>query len=221
MAAFAHAVDLGFRYLETDVHVTADGVLVAFHDPDLRRTCGLDARIADLPWDELAAARVDGREPIPRMRDLLEAFPEVRLNIDAKADGAVPPLVELVVAHDAVDRVCLGSFSIRRIRRIRRALGRRALTAMVTPEVAALKLFGRRVSGGPLAAQVPVAFGRVTVLDEQFVARAHRNEVPVHVWTIDDPGEMHRLLDLGVDGIMTDRPDVLRDVYIERDIWQA
>lgn len=194
---------------------------MAFHDADLRRTCGIDAQIAELAWDELATARVGGREPIPRLRELLETFPDVRFNIDAKADGSVAPLIGLVGELDAVDRVCLGSFSIRRIRRIRRALGPRVLTTMVTPEVAALKLLGRRPRGGPLAAQVPVSYGRVTVVDEPFLARARRVDVPVHVWTIDEPAEMHRLLDLGVDGIMTDRPDVLRDVYVERDIWQS
>ena len=220
-AAFAHAVDLGFHHLETDVHVTADGVLVAFHDDDLRRTCGIDARIADLPWSEVAAARVEGHEPIPRLRELMEAFPEVRFNIDAKADGAVAPLIALVEELDAVERVCLASFSLRRIRRLRRAFGSRGLTAMVTPEIAALKLLGRSPRGVPVAAQVPVRHGRIEVVDEAFVRRARARSVPVHVWTIDDPTEMHRLLDLGVDGIMTDRPDLLREVYIERGIWHG
>lgn len=201
--------------------MTADGVLVAFHDDDLRRTCGIDARIADLPWSEVAAARVDGHEPIPRLRELMEAFPEARFNIDAKAEGAVAPLIALVEELDAVDRVCLASFSLRRIRRIRRAFGSRALTAMVTPEIAGLKLLGRGPRGVPVAAQVPVRSGRIEVVTPAFVRRAQGQGVPVHVWTIDDAAEMHRLLDLGVGGIMTDRPDVLRDVYAERGIWHG
>ncbi len=218
-AAFAHAVGLGFRYLETDVHATADGVLVAFHDADLQRTCGIDARIGELSWSELSEARVDGREPIPLMRDLMEEFPDARFNIDAKADTAVEPLIALVRDLDALDRVCLASFSRARLRRIRRTFGVRVLTAMVSVEIAALKLAGRAPSGGPTAAQVPPSYGRLTVVDASFLRRAHRRQVPVHVWTIDDAAEMHRLLDLGVDGIMTDRPDVLRDVCIERGIW--
>lgn len=225
MAAFAHAVDLGYRYLETDVHLTADGVLVAFHDTDLSRTCGVDREIADLTADELADVRVAGTEPIPLMRDLLERFPDVRFNIDCKSDAAAPALVQLIRELDALDRVCLGAFSHARLRKLRALLGEGLLTCMSPQEVASLRLTGRIAGRAPRVAQVPVRYGRptgtrgVTVITDRFVRAARRAGVAVHVWTIDDPDEMHRLLDLGVDGIMTDRPDVLRDVLIERGAW--
>jgi glycerophosphoryl diester phosphodiesterase len=219
LPAFAHAVGLGYRYLETDVHVSVDGVLVAFHDPDLRRTCGVDGEIASMPWARIAAARVDGRAPIPTMRELLEAFPDARFNIDCKSDRAVDALVHLVEDHDAIDRVCIGAFGHRRLGRIRARLGPGLLTALSPQEVAALRI-GRRLPGaGPRVAQVPVRAGRVEVVTERFVADAHRLGVAVHVWTIDDPAEMHRLLDRGVDGIMTDRPEVLRSVLESRGAW--
>lgn len=218
MPAFEHAVRLGYRYLETDVHVTADGVVVAFHDNDLSRTCGRQGRISELPWAEVRAARVDAKEPILTLSDLLEAFPDARLNIDCKSDAAVGPLAEEIVRHDVLDRVCLASFSDSRIRALRRRLGVGICTGAATRELAVLWVSGRNI-GGALAAQVPVRQRGLTVVTERFIRRAHRNRVVVHVWTIDDRREINRLLDLGVDGIMTDRPAILRDVFVERNIW--
>jgi glycerophosphoryl diester phosphodiesterase len=219
LPAFRHAVDLGFRYLETDVHVSADGVLVAFHDEDLSRSCGVDARIADLPWSEIEALRVDGREPIPRMRDLFEAFPSVRFNIDAKSDAAVDPLGDLVEELEALDRVCLAAFSRRRLQRFRSRFGRRVLTNTSQMETILVALFGWMPGDTPVAAQVPPKQGWLPVVNSRFVRLAHRGERAVHVWTIDEPEEMHRLLDLGVDGIMTDQPEKLRAVFEERGVW--
>lgn len=218
MPAFERAVELGFVYLETDVHVTTDGVVVAFHDADLARTCGRPGRIDELPWSEVSTARVDGREPIPRLDELFERFPDARINIDCKADSAVDGLVAAIRRADALHRVCVGSFSDRRLRRLRAALGAALCTSYGPAQIAALRLVGRAVGRGE-AAQVPVSRGAVTVVDERFVRRAHRRDLAVHVWTIDDPTEMHRLLQLGVDGIMTDRPAVLRSVLEERGQW--
>jgi len=218
MPAFEGAIRLGFTYLETDVHVTTDGVLVAFHDDDLTRTCGRPGRISDLPWSEVEAARVAGREPIPRLDDLLASWPQARFNIDCKSDRAVEPLAGVLERAAILDRVCVASFSDRRIARLRRRLGPRLCTGAGPIELAALRyrVLPRRVA---LAAQVPVRRRNVTIVDRAFVARAHRLGVAVHVWTIDDPDEMRRLLDLGVDGIMTDRPAVLREVLGDRGQW--
>jgi glycerophosphoryl diester phosphodiesterase len=218
MPAFEYAVGLGYRYLETDVQVTADGVLVAFHDDDLQRTCGRPMRISELPWSEVQTALVDGRAPIPLLEDLLGSFPEARINIDCKTDAAVPALVSVLQRTRALDRVLVGSFSDRRLHRIRGLLGPRLATSLGPRGVAALR-FGRPRSAAAHAAQVPVKQGRITIVEHGFVARAHRLGMQVHVWTIDDPAEMHRLLDLGVDGIMTDKPAVLREVFEQRGIW--
>ena len=219
LPAFQQAVDLGYRYLETDVHLSADGVLVAFHDDDLNRTCGVDARIDQLSSVEIAALRVDGREPIPTMRELFEEFPTARFNIDAKSSATVDPLCNLVEELAALDRVCLASFQWRRLRRIRERFGSRVLTNTSQPETAALVVGGWVPGSLPKAVQVPTSFGAVSVVTERTVRRAHRHGSPVHVWTIDDADEMHRLLDLGVDGIMTDRLETLRDVLVGRGQW--
>jgi glycerophosphoryl diester phosphodiesterase len=218
LPAFAHAIELGFRYLETDVQVTADGVLVAFHDDDLARTCGRPGRISELPWADVATARVDGREPIPRLVELLDAWPEVRWNIDCKTDRAADPLVRELQRANVLGRVCVSAFSDRRLLRLRRRLGRGLCSSAGPAELTAIRLIGWTFPG-PLAAQVPVRRGRLTVVDERFVARAHRRGIVVQVCTIDDAAEMTRLLDLGVDGIMTDRPAVLRDVLRSRGQW--
>ncbi len=225
MRAFEHAVSLGYRYLETDVHLTADGVLVAFHDADLRRTCGHPGEIITMPWAELAALRVDGREPIPRMRDLLERWPDIRFNIDCKSDAALEPLAQLLTDMDAMDRVCIGSFSHRRLRRLRGRLGHRLLTTLSPAEITSLWFSGWVPGNESRAAQVPPSAGRraglghIEVVTQRFIRQSHDRRIAVHVWTINDRDEMHRLLDLGVDGIMTDRPEVLRDVFDERGIW--
>jgi glycerophosphoryl diester phosphodiesterase len=219
MPAFQYAVDAGYHYVETDVQVTADGVLVAFHDNDLSRTCGRAGRISDLPWSEVRTAMVDGRAPIPLLEDLLGTWPELRVNIDCKSNEAIDALVASLRRTASLPRVCVGAFSDRRLTRLRAALGDGLCTSLGPRGVATLR-FGRPKRMPALAAQVPTHQGPITVVNESFVAKAHALGLQVHVWTIDDPAEMHRLLDLGVDGIMTDRPLVLRSVFEERGVWR-
>jgi glycerophosphoryl diester phosphodiesterase len=227
MAAFARAVTAGYRYLETDVHATADGVAVVFHDDTLDRMFGSPGRIEDLTWGELSSIRDDGEAVVPRLVDVLDAWPECRINIDMKADSAVDPTIEAIWKVNARDRVLLASFSDRRIRWARKVCGPRQATSMGQRETAALRFgswYGRGLAGfvpGVAAAQVPVRYKGIRVVDARFVAHTHRLGMQVHVWTIDDPAEMHELLDLGVDGIMTDRIGVLRDVLIARGRWPS
>ena len=191
MPAFEHAVDLGYRYLETDVHVTADGVVVAFHDDDLSRTCGRPGRISRAAVAEVATARVDGREPIPRLDDLLDAFPDAarqhRLQ-DRRARSA--RWATSSSARRASSTGCASaSFSDRRLRRLRQRFGPRLCTQRRPGR--ARPCCGSSASPRPAccAAQVPVAMQGVTVVtDAGFVRRCHRRGIEVHVWTIDDAG---------------------------------
>lgn len=222
LPAFEHAVRLGYRYLETDVHVTSDGVLLAFHDDVLDRVTDGHGRIDELPWSTVHHAKVDGREPIPLFEDLLGAFPDARVNVDPKHDGAVPALAEALRRCGAIERVCIGAFSDRRLSRLRRLLGPTLCTSLGPAATARLRGASFGVPTGRLpspCAQVPVRTGKVTLVDERFVAAAHRRGMHVHVWTIDDRDVMERLLDLGVDGLMTDRPAVLREVLESRGQW--
>ncbi len=222
LPAFEHAVRLGYRHLETDVHATADGVLLAFHDDRLDRVTDRTGEIGSLPYAVVAEARVDGREPIPSLEDLLGAFPEARVNIDPKADAAVDPLIEVLERTDAVARVCIGSFSDARLRRLRDRLGPALCTSMGPKEVARLRLdaLSGRVHPSPAGCvQVPESFRGVTVTNAAVIRAAHRAGLQVHVWTVDDAPTMERLLDLGVDGLMTDRPAVLKEVLEARRQW--
>jgi len=223
MPAFEHAVRMGYRYLETDVHVTADGVLVAFHDDRLDRVTDRAGEIARLPWAEVQRALVDGREPIPRFEDLLAAWPDVRINVDPKHDDAAEPLAEAILRTGAVDRVCIGAFSDRRLDRVQALVGQSLCRSMGPREVARLVAASRGLPGaGGLrspCAQVPVRQKGIPIVTERFVETAHRHGIQVHVWTVDDADEMRQLLDLGVDGIMTDAPAVLKQVLEERGAW--
>lgn len=221
MKAFAHAVSLGYRYLETDVHSTADGVLLAFHDEDLDRVTDQTGKIREMTWDVVSKARVAG-EAIPTMRDLLEAWPDARFNIDMKHDTAVEPLVDVLRDTAAYDRVCVGAFSDRRLARFRNLTFDRVCTSMGPIAITRLRAasYGLPVGRvGGACSQVPVRRGPFPVTDPRFIATAHERDIQVHVWTIDDPAEMDRLFDLGVDGIMSDRPRVLKEVLIRRGQW--
>ena len=224
MRAFAAAVALGYRYVETDVHATADGVLVAFHDAVLDRVTDATGAIGAQPWERVRQARVDG-EPIPRLDELLGTWPQLRVNIDPKADTAVAPLVEVLARTGAFDRVCVGAFSDARLARFRRLTGGRVCTGLGPNEVRRLRIasWAGLPAGGfaGACAQVPMRHGRVRLVDRRFLGAAHRAGVQVHVWTVNDRATMDGLLDLGVDGIMTDYPAVLKDVLLARGLWHG
>lgn len=226
MAAFRHAVGLGYTYLETDVHVTSDGVLLAFHDDVLDRVTDRTGTIAATSYVEVQAALIGGRERVPTLTELFEAFPGVRFNIDIKSAGAVPALADFVSEHDAWDRVLVGSFSRSRLSEFRRLTEGRVATSAHPLEVAAYvlcpasRLARLLTPGRPDALQIPHRRGLLTVASRGLIRRAHANGLQVHVWTIDDPVEMCDLLDRGVDGIVTDRTDILIDVLRSRGQWE-
>ncbi len=227
MLAFRHAVELGYTYLETDVHATRDGGLFAFHDAALDRVTEDRGTVATLTSAEVKRALIGGREQIPTMASLLEEFPEVRFNIDIKSDAAVGPLADLVHATCAYDRVCVGSFSQQRVDTFRKLVDGRVATSAGPFEVALYRVLplARLVDvlarRGAAALQVPLRRKGVTILTRGVVRRAHALGLHVHVWTIDEPQQMHALLDLGVDGLMTDRTDLLREVLIDRGQWMG
>lgn len=234
MSAMAHAIDLGYRYLETDTQQTSDGVLVVLHDATLDRTTDRTGSVADQTWEQVRGARLrnpDGSlsdQTLPRLEELFETWPAARVNVEAKDDRAVEALVALVRRYDAVERVCLGSFKGRRTARMRALLGPRLCTSCGPLDVVRLRLgpLGRVLGTVTAAcAQVPVhqKVGPlpIPVVDKAFVTAAHDRGLPVQVWTVDDEAEMRRLLDLGVDGLMTDRPTLLRQVLLDRGQWSA
>ena len=227
LAAFRHAAELGYGYLETDVHSTSDGALLAFHDSVLDRVTDLKGRIGSLTLAEVREALIGGRERVPTLTALFEEFPTARFNIDLKSAAAVPLLVRFLDDHGAWDRVLVGSFSARRLNEFRRLTRGRVPTSAHPLEVVAFRLLpsGRladRLTRRRVAAlQIPHRRGPLTVATPGLVRRAHAAGKHVHVWTVDDAEEMRELLDRGVDGVMTDRTDILKEVLVRRGQWMS
>jgi glycerophosphoryl diester phosphodiesterase len=227
MAAFGGAYDLGIRYMETDVHLTADGVVVVFHDHSLDRLTNGSGKVEDWRWADLqhldagySFGADDGfpfrgsDQRIPRLDELMATFPDVRWNIDMKHTPVVEPLAAVVIESAAEDRVMAASFYDHRLRRFRRATAGRVGTSAGPSEVAKVALgsrLGRSVHITADALQIPERAATT-----RLVGAAHASDLAVHVWTIDDAASIHRLLDLGVDGIMSDRPDILVEVVAGR-----
>lgn len=227
MAAFRNAVELGYRYLETDVHVTRDGTLLAFHDAALDRVTDLQGEIVTLTHAEVQVALIGGKERVPTLAELVDEFPRARFNIDLKAAGAVRPLADFIAAREAHDRFLVGSFSPKHLNAFRRITQGRVATSAHPGEVLAFLLsptggIARLLTRGRVSAlQIPHHRSVIPVANRWLVRKAHAVGVHVHVWTIDDPEEMVELLDLGVDGLMTDRTDILKSVLVERGQWEG
>jgi glycerophosphoryl diester phosphodiesterase len=220
--AFEHAVRLGYAYLETDAHATADGTVVAFHDKTLDRVTDSAGQVAKLTAAQVAAARIAGSEPIPLLADLLTSWPGHRFNIDVKDEPVIAPLIGVLRATNAWDRVCITSFSGRRLSATRALLPRPVCMAAPPSAVGA-------ILAGPPAPALAARFARqsvqcaqvpVRVATSQFIRRAHAAGLQVHVWTVNEAALMADLLDRGADGIMTDNTETLRDVLITRGEWQ-
>jgi glycerophosphoryl diester phosphodiesterase len=223
MVAFQGAVDLGYRYIETDLHVARDGKVVIFHDDSLERLTDGVGRFWDHDWATLrtldAAYQFDPVNRFPRrgagvgmplLEEAVRTFPDAQFNLDLKQPGIEAAVADEVRRLGIEDRVLVGSFYDRRVRRVRLLAGDRLATAAGPGEVVralAAARVGRTISGAFDALQIPER-----IVTRRLVEAAHRGGKHVHVWTINDPAAMRRLLDLGVDGIVSDRPDLLNEV---------
>ncbi len=225
--AFLTMVERGFCYLETDARATLDGVAVLSHDATLDRTVGVGGKVRGYTWRELARVRGrEGRPAVMRVDEAFEKYPDAVFNIDAKSDDVAAPLARAIREAGAQSRVCVASFSERRLRRLRgelpgtaSSLGIGAIARIVAASRARKGAVRRRLLKGlPEAqvAQVPLSFRGVPVLTERFVASAHEAGIAVHAGTIDDVDVAARLLDMGVDGIITDVPTAMYEGLRER-----
>jgi glycerophosphoryl diester phosphodiesterase len=226
-SAFEHAAGLGYTHLETDARATSDGILLAFHDRTLDRVTDRTGRISRMPYQDVTQARIGGTEPIPLIEDLLGAWPDHYFNIDLKDVPAIRPMMDVLRRTGAWDRVCVTSFSARRLHAARALLDRPVCMALSPAGVAALRLAGgvplcgpalatRLAKAGVHCAQIP---GRLAT--PAFIRRAHEAGLHVHVWTLNRRSDMERALDMGADGVMTDETVMLRDLLAERGHWPA
>jgi glycerophosphoryl diester phosphodiesterase len=220
--AFEYAVQLGYAYLETDARSTSDGALLAFHDKTLDRVTDFSGQVCSMSYQQVSAARIDGKEPIPLIEDLLGTFGDLRFNIDLKDSGTIEPLARVLKRTAAWDRVCVSSFSGRRLLAAQKILERPVCLAATPAAIAAVRYVGfpgramaaRLARSGAQCAQVPRQ-----IATREFIRRSHELGLHVHVWTLNTRAEIERALDLGADGVMTDDIVLLRDILIERGQW--
>ena len=219
LLAFAKAVSAGAQYIEIDVHGSHDGVAAVAHDPDLKRVAGRSVSIAQLTMSELRRVDLCDGQGFCSLAEALDTFPETRFNIDVKAADAVPGTIAAITAAGAIDRVLVSSFSDRRRRAAVAGLAGVASSASARSFVAAL-LAGKvgaqalvdRALRGLVAVQVPERALGLAVTTERMIQQLHDAGVEIHVWTVNNPARMRQLLDLGVDGIVTDRADLALEV---------
>ncbi|GAA1809211.1 glycerophosphodiester phosphodiesterase [Nesterenkonia flava] len=231
MAAFREAVAMGYRYIEIDVRTAACGTLVVFHDEHLDRVTTGRGRLSDHTWEELSRLKVGlggtYTEPLVRFEDLLAEWDDVHLNVDLKDGASVKPFAELVERFGAHHRVLAASFNDARRHRVNTLLSTKVATSGGWVATGLIVLLGplgflRRVSRRMAeidCVQVPIEQGRIRIVRPKFIERCHRAGLQVHVWVVDEPAQMHRLLDMGVDGLMTDDAAALAQVMREREAW--
>lgn len=222
LPAFDRAVALGYSHVELDVHATADGVAVIHHDPTPERMTGEPRRLEDLTWSQVSRLRTPGGAAIARLDDLLARHPGLRVAIEAKARSAVAPLAEAVRRTGALHRVCVGAFDPACTREARRLLGSGLCWSPAHAGVARIWLAGWGLplpGSGFQVLQVPLRFRGVPVVTSRFLRAAHARGIAVQVWTVNDPAEAEHLIDMGVDALMTDRPEWLRALLQARGLW--
>jgi glycerophosphoryl diester phosphodiesterase len=231
MDAFQGASDLGYRYFETDVRISRDGVVVVFHDKTLDRTTNGTGLVSDWLFEDLrhldAAWSFDPEHGYPlrgsgigisSLDELFATFPDIHINIDLKGKGLEWPVAEIIQSHGRQDRTLIGSFVDRRIARFRRVTSGTVATSAGPSAVSAMWTASRRgrTIERPVAAyQVPFDY-RSLKIDQKYVDAIHRAGAQIHCWTVNAADDMQRLLNMGVDGIVTDRPDILNEVMRER-----
>jgi glycerophosphoryl diester phosphodiesterase len=220
--AFKSAVDIGYKYLETDVHLTKDGFLIAFHDDTLDRVTDKSGLIRDLTLSEIKKAKIAGTDEIPLLSELLNSFTDCFFNIDCKVDETVQPLINLINNKDFINRVCIGSFSQKRINFIRKSLGKDVKTSMGPAEVILSKFLSYTSLGYNFKSSytsIPIRRYGINLLDERNINYLKSNNQKVIAWTINDEDQMKMLINIGIDGIMTDNLTLLKKVLIEESLW--
>jgi glycerophosphoryl diester phosphodiesterase len=228
LASFAAALAHGALYIETDVHASRDGQAMIAHDENLDRVAGVAGAVAERTADELQKLDLGGGHRMPTLTEALVAFPEARFNIDVKSDGAAAAVARAVTDAGALDRVLITSFSsARRAATLRllpgivsSASAPRFVLILILAKLGILPVVPRAVRGVD-AVQVPTRVGRLSVATPRVIRALHRAGLEIHIWTVNDPSEMERLLRLGVDGIVTDRTDLAFDMLRRRQPGQG
>jgi glycerophosphoryl diester phosphodiesterase len=215
LLAFVKALAAGATYLETDVHASKDGVAVLSHDPNLVRTAGHKVRVNQLTLAQLRKIDLGEGQTFSTLSELLDAFPDARFNIDIKSLDAGRPAAEAILRAGATNRVLITSFNAKRRHSAVKLLP--GVASSCSPGEIIIAVIGAKLRLSAVvrwalrhvtAVQVPVRSVGVRIATRGVIARFHEAGREVHIWTINDVAQMKRLLDLGVDGLFTDRIDL-------------
>lgn len=214
--AFNSVIQMGYKYIETDLRMTLDGEVIAFHDPDLKRLFNLDLLVKDLTFNEIANLFKEKNCRLLTLEDALKEFPHVNFNIDLKVKEAIQHSVKVVADLNSFDRVCFASFHSSHTKKVLH-LNQNAIVSMSMKDVALFKFFkiyNKRIK----VIQIPIKWKGIKLLTRNLMQEAYKNNLLVHVWTVNDEVTINNLIDIGVNGIITDQPELLMKTMKERDL---
>ena len=214
--AFNSVIQMGYRYIETDLRMTLDKEVIAFHDPDLRRLFNLDLQVKDLTFNEIANLFKEKNCNLLTLKDALRKFPRIHFNIDLKVEEVIQDSIKVVADLNAFDRVCFASFHSSRTRKVLRH-NQNAIISMGMKDVALFKFFNLNDKNIKII-QIPLKWKGIKILTRNLIKKANISNLQVHVWTINDRKTINNLIDLGVNGIVTDEPELLMEIMKERDL---
>ncbi len=214
--AFNSVIQMGYKYIETDLRMTLDGEVIAFHDPDLKRLFNLDLQVKNLTFNEIDNLFKEKNCSLLTLEDALKKFPKIHFNIDLKVEEVIQDSIKVVTDFNAFDRVCFASFSSGRTEKVLRQ-NQNTIVSMGMKDVALFKFFkfhNKKIK----IIQIPLKWKGIKILTRNLIQKAHKSNLLVHVWTINDRKTINNLIDLGVNGIVTDEPELLMEIMKERDL---
>ena len=214
--AFNSVIQMGYKYIETDLRMTKDNEVIAFHDQDLKRLFNLDAQVKDLTFNEIAILFREKNCSLLTLEDALKKFPEIHFNIDLKVKEVIQDSIKVVENLNAFNRVCFASFHSSHTKKILQH-NQNAIVSMGMKDVALFKFFKFKNEKIKII-QIPLKWKGIKVLTRNLIQKADKSNLLVHVWTVNDRKTINYLIDLGVNGIVTDEPELLMKIMKERDL---
>ena len=214
--AFNSVIQMGYKYIETDLRITLDKEVIAFHDPDLKRLFNLDLQVKDLTFEEIAGLFKEKECRLLTLEDALKKFPDIYFNIDLKIKEVIQDSIKVVADMNAFNRVCFASFHSGHTEKVLKH-NQNAMVSMGLKDVALFKFF-KAYDKNIKIMQIPLKWKGIKVLTKNLIQKADKCNLLVHVWTINDRNTINNLIDLGVNGIVTDEPELLMEIMKERDL---
>ena len=214
--AFNSVIQMGYKYIETDLRMTLDREVIAFHDPNLKRLFNLDLQVKDLTLNEISSLFKEKKCNLLTLEDALIKFPDIHFNIDLKVNEVIQDSIKVVADLNAFDRVCFASFRSSHTEKVLQH-NKNAIVSMGMKDVVLFKFFkfyNKKIK----IIQIPLRWKGIKVITRNLIQRADKNNLLIHVWTVNERKTINNLIDLGVNGIVTDEPELLMEIMKERDL---